>query len=178
MSDNNPGGQVTRRRFGIAALAAGGAAAITTAAQAMDPMREWGIDETSKGLLERQVREVVERHFAAVLKGDAEALKKVWDADAGHVKAVDARQRGAESVAVEPAAKAIERWAAQPSPDARGTVLSVDVVRGTLAMARTEMVWRGARYEEFLTLLRVNGQWRIVDKVYTVQRRAAAGPAY
>ena len=178
MSDSKRGGEVTRRRFGLAALAAGGVAAVGGAARAMDPMREWGIDERSKGLLEREVREVVERHFAAVLKGDAEALKKVWDADAGHVKAVDARQRGVETVAVEPVAKAIERWAAQPSPDARGTVLSVDVVRGTMAMARTEMVWRGARYEEFLTLLRVNGQWRIVGKVYTVQRRPGAGAAY
>ena len=178
MSDSKGGGEISRRSLGVAALAAGGVAALGGAAQAMDPMREWGIDEKSKGVLEREVRETVERHFAAVIKGDADALKKVWDADAGHVKAVDGRRRSGETVAVEPVSRAIERWAAQPTPDARGTVLSVDVVRGSMAMARTEMLWRGGRYEEFLILLRVNGQWRIVDKAYVAQARATHGPAY
>jgi hypothetical protein len=54
----------------------------------------------------------------------------------------------------------------RPSPEAKAAIVSVDIV-GTAASARvdTDNV-SGLRFTDFFNLLKVEGQWTIVSKIY------------
>lgn len=54
----------------------------------------------------------------------------------------------------------------RPSPDAKAAIVHVDIV-GTAASARidTDDI-SGFRFTDFFNLLKVNGQWIVVSKIY------------
>lgn len=52
---------------------------------------------------------------------------------------------------------------AVPSPPMR--IVSVDCA-GSAAMAKTELDYPRNRYTDYIALLKVNGQWTIVNKIY------------
>lgn len=53
-----------------------------------------------------------------------------------------------------------------PAEDIVAKITSIEVV-GTIAVARVESDnWLGSRFSDFLTLLKVDGQWKIVNKVF------------
>jgi hypothetical protein len=49
-------------------------------------------------------------------------------------------------------------------------VVSVEVI-GTAASAKVEEVYATSVYVDYLNLLRLNGQWRIVNKIYVALPR-------
>jgi hypothetical protein len=53
-----------------------------------------------------------------------------------------------------------------PAPDLQLRLGSVDVT-GSIAMARLEMDnWTGHRFTDMVTLLKVDGEWKIISKVF------------
>ena len=53
-----------------------------------------------------------------------------------------------------------------PAKDIVATIAQVDV-EGTIATARVESDnWTGHRFTDFFTLLKVDGQWKIMNKVF------------
>jgi hypothetical protein len=54
----------------------------------------------------------------------------------------------------------------RPSPDAQAAVVRVDIV-GTAASARidTDDI-SGFRFTDFFNLLKINGRWSVVSKIY------------
>lgn len=47
-----------------------------------------------------------------------------------------------------------------------GRVTSIDLV-GTVATARIELEnWRGHRFTDFFTLLKTDGEWKVINKVF------------
>lgn len=53
-----------------------------------------------------------------------------------------------------------------PARDVTGETVSVDVA-GTIATARMEIHnWTGYRFTDMFTLLKSDGQWRVVNKVF------------
>jgi len=58
----------------------------------------------------------------------------------------------------------------KPSPDARSAVVSIDIV-GTTASARVDTDnLSGFRFTDFFHLLKVEGEWTIVSKIYYSHR--------
>lgn len=54
----------------------------------------------------------------------------------------------------------------RPSPEAKGAVVRIDIV-GTAASARVDTDdISGFRFTDFFNLLKVDGQWTIVSKIY------------
>jgi hypothetical protein len=55
-----------------------------------------------------------------------------------------------------------------PAPGIESTIVSVDVV-GTIAAVRLELKnWTGTDYTDLFTLLKVDGRWKIMNKVFHV----------
>ena len=53
-----------------------------------------------------------------------------------------------------------------PATGLQARIASIDVV-GTVATVRLELDnWTGARYTDLFTLLKVDGQWKIMNKVF------------
>ena len=58
-----------------------------------------------------------------------------------------------------------------PSPDAN-VPMRIDLVdiTGDAAVAKVEEDYPGALYTDYLSLLKIQGEWQVVGKVYTAQR--------
>lgn len=58
-------------------------------------------------------------------------------------------------------------WVDQnPAPELQGRITSTDIV-GTAATVRLELEnWGDYRFTDYFTLLKVDGQWKIINKVF------------
>ncbi len=53
-----------------------------------------------------------------------------------------------------------------PAPGLQARIASIDLI-GTVATVRLELDnWKGHRYTDFFTLLKVDGEWKIMNKVF------------
>ena len=53
-----------------------------------------------------------------------------------------------------------------PAPELEGRITNIDIVE-TVATVRLELEnWSGYRFTDMFTLLKIDGQWKIIDKVF------------
>lgn len=112
------------------------------------------------------IRDTVFDYFDGINTVDRERLERAFDSSA-ELKSVG--ESG--MLEVEPIADAIARWMGAKAAERRGDILAVDMAGGEVA--RVVFDYDGA-YVDFLTLVKLNGQWRIIDKVFI--RTSAASP--
>lgn len=111
---------------------------------------------------EAAVRAVVEQYFHGIIAYDEEALRKAFHPDA----AVIGLNKEGETESVP-----FDDWVVYtrgPAPDATGrnnTIVSVDIT-GTAAVVKTDLNWPRVRYIDYLSLMKSNGEWRIVNKIF------------
>ena len=56
-----------------------------------------------------------------------------------------------------------------PAPDLVARIASIDLI-GTIAAVRLELEnWTGARYADLFTLLKIDGEWKIMNKTFHVR---------
>lgn len=104
------------------------------------------------------IRAAVFDYFEGINEVDRERIERAFDGSAS-LKSV-AEDGG---IRVESIAEARNRWLkAEPQPRT-GVILSLDVSDGKVA--RVVFDFDGA-YLDFLTLLKIDGQWKIIDKVF------------
>ena len=124
-----------------------------------------------------EIRAVVGSHFQGVIKGDATLLEKAWDVRSGHLKSISVDDAGKESVTVDPVDVAIQRWTKSGSPGSEGKVISVAIHGDRMAVVTIEFTWKNGsetqNLNEFLTLFKLNGAWKIVNKTYVGKSRPA-----
>ncbi|MEX2283831.1 MAG: nuclear transport factor 2 family protein [Gemmatimonadota bacterium] len=125
--------------------------------------------QAGQGQEEAAVRAAVQAYFDGMMAGDQALLKKAFHA---------------ESFLIGPGAKDATRipfanWhtsftkpMANPT-EYRNSILSIDVV-GQAAVAKTELDWPRVRYVDYLSLLKVNGEWKIVNKIWHQEPSARA----
>ncbi len=111
------------------------------------------------------VRTTIQQHLDGITEGNAKKLEAVWDAHA-QVRFIGKDKWGKDMVQVAPAKQLIKKWTAKPSPKNQGVIMSVDVVNNTMASAKVSLTWNGTKLIDYLTLMKTNGQWRIVGKAF------------
>jgi len=111
------------------------------------------------------VRDAVELYFRGIATNNADDLKHCF-APCAHVKYVHKTSDGSDEVVAIPIASAIASWTSGPPSGSSGRIVSVETTGDRLAVAKADVVWRGRRYLDILTLYRVNEEWQIVDKVF------------
>lgn len=110
---------------------------------------------------EAAIRATVQAYFDGMMRGSPETLRKAFDAQAFLIG----------PGRTEPNRIPFERWSqgmTKPIPDPethKNTILSIDIA-GDAAVAKTELDWPRVKYVDYLSLLKVNGEWRIVNKIW------------
>ena len=120
-----------------------------------------------------EIAEALEDYFIGFHQGDVEALKRIFHPGARLYAAMEGplTDRGMEQV--------YEGVRSRPSSASRGFerfdgILSIDQSGPEAALAKVRIALGDRLYTDFLNLLRLDGRWRIVSKVYTGEPRPAA----
>ena len=111
------------------------------------------------------VHAAVDGYLDGVAKADAALLERVWDLDQGRMVFVRARD-GNETVVDVPIRDAIQRWTSRTPDPSSGRVLSINIIDGRMALAQVDMVYGPHHYVDLLSLYKVNGAWKIVNKTF------------
>ena len=131
------------------------------------PMFSWGaaLGGDGRSADEAAIRKTVDAYYQGVISADRKLLERAWDVPSGHMKHI--RQgKNADAVTVTPISTAIGWWTRVRPKQSSSEVLSADVVDGKMASVKFRFVFDKWDYTEFLTLLKLTGQWKIVDKTY------------
>lgn len=154
----------TRLAVAVAAAALGALTIHTSVATACG---SYGMSD------EIQVQWAVEDHLAAVRTGDQALFASVWADSGKHVKRIASVEAG-HAIESEPIKAAFSRWAKNPDPKMTSKIQMLDVVDEQMAFAKVDVTWHGSSYTEYLTLFKVNGQWKLVEKMHVGERAAPA----
>jgi hypothetical protein len=117
---------------------------------------------TSNTGSEAAVRKHVEQHLTAIKKADRLTLEKSWAKDVARITTVDSKNQ----IVSQPIAKAFDLWTDKPTPNMSYTIQSIDVVDDKMATVKATIQWRSGVYDDVLTLMKVNGQWKLTGKHY------------
>ena len=61
--------------------------------------------------------------------------------------------------------EAAREWPRSPDQNAKGEIISVDAVDNKMAVVKVRLNYSGAEYIDYLSLYKLNGEWKIVNKV-------------
>ncbi len=120
-----------------------------------------------------EIAEALEDYFTGFYEGDVEALKKIFHSSAHLYAAM------AGPLTDRPMEQVYEGVRSRPSSASRGLdrfdrILSIDQSGPEAAIAKVQIALGDQLYTDFLNLLKLDGRWRIVSKVYTGEPRPAA----
>ena len=124
------------------------------------------VDAASAKDEEKEIRGVVENHIKGVVTADTALLKEAWDLPNAHLKFIQKNSDGREEIRVEKMEDAVKRWTKTKAANAKGKIISVQVAGDRMAVVEIEFVWNKENLSEYLTLFKVNGTWKIVNKTY------------
>lgn len=114
------------------------------------------------------VHETVFNYFNGASGADLSLMEKAWDKPNAHMKFVEKNDQGVDEVQVLPIAEMFKSWAKAAAP-AKGTLLSMDIVDGKMAVVKFEFITKGKTYIDYLSLYKINGQWKIVNKIFIIR---------
>lgn len=118
--------------------------------------------ETGTAADEKAIRQTVQFYFDGIIKYDEDSLRKAFHPDA-YVSGIDKSGK----LDREP----FQEWVLYtrgdaPDPNGRNNaILSIDIV-GEAAVAKTELDWPHVLYTDYLSLLKIDGEWKIVGKIW------------
>jgi ketosteroid isomerase-like protein len=116
---------------------------------------------------EAAVRAAVEAYFDALRKRDIETLKKLIPADTMFYSIT--RDGKLDAMTQERWHGLIRPTEQSPGPyEMTGSILSVDVT-GSTAAVKSVIEMPRVIFQEYIALARIEGQWRIVNKVFTLK---------
>jgi protease I len=107
------------------------------------------------------IRAAVFDYFDGINEVSRKRLERAFDPGA------ELKNVGADgTIVAQPIDEVIERWMAKQPAERAGEILSIDVTDGEIA--RVVFDYNGD-YIDFLTLAKVKGQWKIIDKVFVTR---------
>ena len=129
------------------------------------------------------VTKLLNDYFDGLYHSDSELLAQVFDPRAQYICAVPGASVGAKAaqdgLLQLGRADYLPVVAERPSPASRGEprrdrILSIEFAGPETAFARVECAIGTRAFTDFLSLVRVSGQWRIIAKVFHYDETAAA----
>ena len=112
---------------------------------------------------ETAARAAVEQYLRGHATGNGQEMRKAFLPTA-HIEGV--REGKFVSWTVD---EYVSRFSGKPAPDEASRKRTIDVVdvSGTAAMARATLVHGATTFVDYFVLLKVDGSWKIANKVYT-----------
>lgn len=119
----------------------------------------------SYSVVSTEIVSVIENYFEGIYKGDVELLRSVFHRDTllfGNIKGIPYQKNVDGYLAV---------VATRKSPEVLNEpfqmeVLSIEVI-GTIALAKVHVPMLGYNYYDYLSLLKLDQEWKIVSKLFT-----------
>ncbi|NIR44971.1 MAG: nuclear transport factor 2 family protein [Gammaproteobacteria bacterium] len=115
-----------------------------------------------------EVEAAVENYFAGMMEANPDYLREAFHPDS---RLIGVDQDG--DVMIIPFERWASSWEGREPRDASShtnRIVNIDV-QGMAASVKTELTWPGVHYVDYLSLLRINGEWQIVNKIWTEERR-------
>ena len=140
---------------------------LTTALLLLACPNAFGQTNTPAGDEEAAVRRAVESYLHGLKFNDVESLKKAFwpEAKLFFVK-------GDGKLGQLTQAQWYEGFAASAGKEEKGELKITDVdITGDAASVKVEEDYPGSVYVDYLSLLKFEGEWRIVNKIYTSRRK-------
>lgn len=111
-------------------------------------------------------------YFNGVSNGDQALLAKTFAMDYGHMKMVSIdKETGQEYIKTVPF-KEFAGYFNTPTKDTwQANILSVDIVDGKMAMVKLDFDTPKTHYVDYLVMYKINNQWRIVNKTFTMEKK-------
>jgi hypothetical protein len=109
----------------------------------------------------------LELYFKGHATGDGEYFRKAFHADA---KIQGIRDGKLVSRTREEFAAGASGKPAEDEAQRKRTIVSLDVV-GDAGYAKLELDYPKVRFTDYMTLLRVDGEWKIMSKVYDAEQK-------
>ena len=131
------------------------AAVALVAADAVDKPADLKKDEAA-------IRQVVQLYFDGIIKYDEESLRKAFHPKANVIGTTDTGAADWEP---------FQDWVVYtrsdaPDPaDRNNHIISVDIA-GRAALVKTDLDWPHVNYIDYLSLLKIDGEWKIVNKIW------------
>lgn len=122
---------------------------------------------------QRAVRAAVRAYFDGMMRYDRAALYTAFHPDARLLGAPDGALLEIPFVEW---AKFTEKEGAQHEGGHRNRIVWVDVA-GDVAVAKVDLEWPSVHYVDYLSLLRLDGEWKIVNKTWFQEPRGEPAAA-
>jgi Putative lumazine-binding len=122
----------------------------------------------AEGAEEAAVRAAVEHYFRGHATGQGEHFRKVFHPDS---KLFAVREGKLWQLTSEEYITRAPGKASADEAQRRRTVESVDVT-GNAAVAKVVLDYPTAKYTDYMSLLKVEGEWRIVNKTFYAEQKA------
>lgn len=120
------------------------------------------------------VRATVQNYFDGIMRYDVHLLQEAFHPDAHIMTFFPQLASGATAIYYNRSLAAWLMFTKGNRPtDLSGytnQIASVDIT-GYAAMVKTEMDWPTVRYVDYLSLLKVDGTWRIMNKIWYEERK-------
>ena len=117
---------------------------------------------------EMAVRETIENYFRGHATGNGDYFKKAFHADAKLFWIRDGQ------LAERTSAEFINGASGKPAPDEakrKRSIESVDIT-GNAAIVKVALDYPDAHIIDYMSMLKVDGEWKIVNKTFYVNRRS------
>lgn len=113
------------------------------------------------------IAKTVHLYFEGMMERDRDKLDQAFDPSA---RLIGYRGDKFTVTPYEEWASGTARGAKRNPDDFKNHLIEVEV-KGYTAVAKTELFWPGIYYYDFLTLIKIDGDWKIVHKTWYEEKR-------
>ena len=121
-----------------------------------------------------RITKTIENYFNGYMQSDEEMLLKAFDTENGAMKIISNADQGNEKAENIPFKDLVQRWSSREKfsqeilDNSSLEILEIDEVDGKIASARIRMQVGDTVYIDILSLHKMNGQWKITNKIFLV----------
>ena len=120
------------------------------------------------------INTTIENYFYGYIERDGNKLEQAFDLQNGAMKLTRKHEDGTSYVDNIPFKELVPKWASREKlseaeiENCSLKILNVDAVDGNIASAKISMQVGETTYIDILSLHNIDGQWKIVNKIFTI----------
>lgn len=120
---------------------------------------------------EKAIRDAGKNYYRGVINADRTRLEAAWAVDDAFMQVVNRDKEGIEQVLTIPIATALDWWTETSARTSKGEVLLFDIVDNKMAFLKFSFTFNEKEYIDYLTLMKINGEWKIIHKTYVARKK-------
>ena len=126
------------------------------------------VERSGSAAEEEAIRETVEAYFDGMMQAKSDYLRRAFHSEA---RLIGIGRDG--NAMIIPFDRWAQSWDGREPRDVSkytNTIISTDIA-GTAASVKTDLEWPDVHYVDYLSLLKIGGEWKIVNKIWWEESR-------